>query len=45
MDNEKKTIVLTGKMELQRNKNIFEAERSRRMLAYNHAMKRLVCSV
>lgn len=44
MDNRMKTITLTGKVELQKKKNIFEEERARRMLAYNHAMKRLVCN-
>lgn len=44
MDNRMKTITLTGKVEFQRKKDIFEAERNRRMLAYNHAMKRLVCN-
>lgn len=44
MDNRMKTISLTAKVELQKKKDIFEAERTRRMLAYNHAMKRLVCN-
>lgn len=42
MDNGKKTIALTRKIESQNKKNVFEAEKARRMLAYNCAMKRLV---
>lgn len=42
MKDKNRTISLIGAVEPQKKKHVLEAERARRMLAYNHAAKRLI---
>lgn len=42
MKEENKEITLIGTVEPRKKEYVFEADRARRMHAYNHAIKRLV---